>query len=214
MSCVQIQKRGVPCDFCTKENSPYCCPRCKSAFYCSRDHFKSDWKIHKIKCSGYTERQQSLLTDQMFQGNSIFTGLGAINSTVNRMLNSQSELTLFVVKSLFLTGHCIVDNFNGNSLALKILDEVKALHQQGTFKDGELASKVDEHEIGQSNLKKIREDKITWIASKDPTCPATCQHMKAVDKILYLCNKLLPNHHIRNRTDVSFLRKIIICYWL
>lgn len=220
MSCVKTERRGKPCDFCTKKNSPFCCPRCKSAFYCSREHFKSDSKLHKRKCSGYMKNEQTFLANQLCPcvdrnflglGESYFSNEASSSVWANRtMKKGQSELANFVVKSLYSTGRCIVDNFNGNSCALKILEEVKALHQQGTFKDGQLASKLDKTENGVSNHK-IREDIITWVGSKDPRCIAVSQHMTAVDKIIYLCNKLIPNHDLRNRTDVSVLLFCELC---
>ena len=210
---LRIASREEPCDFCTKKDTPFRCPRCKSAFYCSREHLKSDWKLHKRKCSGYNESgNQPAITDRICLRDNGFIGLGANPYSsdpyhVNRIMQkSQSEVADFVVKTLYLTGHCIIDNFNGKSLALKMLEETKALHRQGFLKDGQLASEPNKNGNKALNQKtvKIREDKIAWVDSQDPRCQATAQHMFAVDKLIYMCNKLLPDHDVRVRTKVRF----------
>ena len=205
MSCIKSLNREESCDFCTKKDTPFRCPRCKSTFYCSREHLKSDWKLHKRKCSGYNESgNQPAATDRICLRDNGFIGLEAYpqHSSVPYLLGriirgGQSiELGDFIVNSLYLTGYCIIDNFNGNSLALDILEEVEALHQQGFLKDGQLASKSSQ------NAQKIRGDKTAWIDSKDPRCQATTRHVSTVDGLVYLCNELIPEYDIGNRAKV------------
>ena len=211
MSCIQSSNREAYCDFCTKKDTPFRCPRCKSALYCSREHLKSDWKLHKRKCSGYTESgNQPAITDRICLRDNGFIGLGANPYSsdpyhVNRtMQESQSELADFVVNSLYLTGHCIVDNFNGSCLALEILEEMKSLSKQGCLEGGQLASGAKKN-VDEPSEQKIRGDKIAWVGSEDPNCQATARHVSAVDALIYLCNELIPDHDVRNRTKVSFL---------
>ena len=214
MSCLQAVAGENPCDFCAKKETPFRCPRCKSAFYCCREHLKSDWKLHKRKCTGYTESgNQPAITDRICLRDNGFIGLGANPYSsdpyhVNRtMQESQNELADFVVNSLYLTGHCIVDNFNGNTLAIEILEEMKTLSNHGCLESGQLASGSKKNFVATSD-QKIRGDKIAWIDSGDPECQATARHVSAVDALIYLCNELIPEHDVRNRTKVSVLVNI------
>jgi len=213
MSCLQTTGRGEPCDFCGKKDTPFRCPRCKSALYCSREHLKLDWKLHKRKCSGFTETgNQPAVTDRICLRDNGFIGFGANPYSsdpyhVNRtMQESQTELADFVVNSLYLTGHCIVDHFNGNSLAVDILKEMKTLHKVGSLEDGQLASGSKNVE-NEAPEQKIRGDKIAWVNSKDARCQATSRHVSAVDALIYLCNELIPDYEVRNRT-----KAMVACY--
>ena len=206
MSCLQAVAGENPCDFCAKKETPFRCPRCKSAFYCCREHLKSDWKLHKRKCTGYTESgNQPAITDRIclrdngfmcYEDNLLKGNIPHIFG--RRMIERKNiELSHFVVESLYLTGHCVIDNFNGSNLKTnQILREVKALHEYGALKDGELASSSSST---SNNSHKIRGDKIAWVDSRMSQCEGIAQHISSVDALMDLGNELIPEYDIQNR---------------
>lgn len=44
------------CNVCGQSQNVYRCSRCHSAFYCSKEHQKKHWKLHKIKCHPSLEK--------------------------------------------------------------------------------------------------------------------------------------------------------------
>ena len=44
------------CTSCPKTANLKLCSRCRSVFYCSREHQVSDWKIHKLECKKLARR--------------------------------------------------------------------------------------------------------------------------------------------------------------
>lgn len=51
-NCVKRVLLMGPCAVC-QADAVQCCSKCKSAYYCSRQHQKDDWKRHKGQCLPY-----------------------------------------------------------------------------------------------------------------------------------------------------------------
>lgn len=47
------------CELCGKMENLLICGRCRSSFYCSKEHQKEDWKNHKLICKGPDKAQPS-----------------------------------------------------------------------------------------------------------------------------------------------------------
>lgn len=171
------------CPVCNKQSSGLNrCPYCKRASYCSKEHRKSDLKHHRRSC------QDSVLMH----------GLERRSSDV-ALDNGRLTRAESIVHNLKEKGYCILDNFHGSEFGLSVLEEVKSLHEQGLFKDGEL---VSTNGNGKKD-KKIREDQISWVSGTEQNCQAIARHMTVVDKLIHQCNSLLEDHDIKHRTQVK-----------
>ncbi|XP_067895426.1 egl nine homolog 3 isoform X2 [Heterodontus francisci] len=101
-------------------------------------------------------------------------------------------------------GLCFVDNFLGHKIGDKILQEVVALYQSGSFEDGTLAgqSTSSDKEVtaatGTSN-KTIRGDKIMWVQGTEPGCASIGLLMQRMDKLILHADGKLGHYRIRGR---------------
>lgn len=191
MSCVKSSNRNMLCDLCN-EKAVTRCPYCKTAQYCGAEHRKSDFKLHKKKCMGLP----SVEKEQQFRLN----GYTPMDLLPNRFF----ERAEFVVDTLRKQGYCYLDDFHGEDIALKILSEVKNLHQREKFTDGEL---VSSNGNGSMLNKKIRDDKIAWIDGKEENCQAISHHMTTVNTLIRFCNGLIEEYDIEHRT-----KAMVACY--
>ena len=189
MSCVKSSNRNMLCDLCN-EKAVTRCPYCKTAQYCGAEHRKSDFKLHKKKCMGLP----SVEKEQQFRLN----GYTPMDLLPNRFF----ERAEFVVDTLRKQGYCYLDDFHGEDIALKILSEVKNLHQREKFTDGEL---VSSNGNGSMLNKKIRDDKIAWIDGKEENCQAISHHMTTVNTLIRFCNGLIEEYDIEHRTKVRMI---------
>ncbi|KAG7230059.1 hypothetical protein INR49_009779 [Caranx melampygus] len=109
----------------------------------------------------------------------------------------------YIVPCMNKHGICVVDNFLGVETGLGILDNVKALHKTGRFKDGQLVSQKSD------STKDIRGDKITWIEGMEAGCEKIRFLMSRMDDLIRHCNGKLGNYTINGRTKIlTCLRQI------
>ena len=172
-------QREKQCHFCEqRSDSSFLCPRCKSMSYCSREHRKRDWKLHKRNC----------------------TGKCSISTEPTLSPHLKENLAEYIVRSLQENDFCVIDNFHASSLAFYVLEEVKSLHKGGALADGQLASADG---FGRKD-KKVREDKIVWVSGREPYCQSIARHMLVMDVLMAKCNKLICTNDVRRRTKVNF----------
>lgn len=127
-----------------------------------------------------------------------FTGMNSYN-VMDLVQNSITQQAKSVVETLRDKGYCYIDDFHGDDTARKILSEVKSLHQDHKFTDGEL---VSSNGNGSTLNKKIRDDKIAWIDGKEDNCETISYHMNAVNLLIRHCNALIEEYDIEHRTKV------------
>uniref|UniRef100_A0A8D3AFG0 hypoxia-inducible factor-proline dioxygenase n=1 Tax=Scophthalmus maximus TaxID=52904 RepID=A0A8D3AFG0_SCOMX len=162
------------CELCGKMENLLKCGRCRSSFYCSREHQKQHWKKHKLICKEADKAQPPKAP-------------GSSSSP-------QKLATEYIVPCMNKHGICVVDNFLGTDTGLGILDNVKALHNTGRFTDGQLVSQKSD------STKDIRGDKITWIEGREAGCEKIRFLMGRMDDLVRHCNGKLGNYTINGRT--------------
>lgn len=218
MNCPTKVPSGMRCDLC-EQNVPdkakdrFKCVRCK-AKYCSKEHQKVASKFHHRTCL-VQEPSPSLPTPVAKSLTNIPVAYikentELLDQTTN--LNQNLHIAKYVVDNLNKYGHCILDNFHGDEIAKTILHEVKLLHANGSFKDGQLQSTTGH---GTSN-RKIREDVITWKNGTEEGCDAIAYHMSLTDALLQLCNYFIKENEIEHRSPVRKRKlfnqyKVILC---
>ncbi|KAM7409034.1 hypothetical protein PAMA_002650 [Pampus argenteus] len=224
------------CELCGKMENLLKCGRCRSSFYCSKEHQKQHWKKHKLICKEADKAQQQLPkqmpeqaqeapekcpqkkspeqadsaslpqpTDADIPGVDDTPGVNAPNNTATpngQSSSSPQKLAMeCIVPCMNKHGICVVDNFLGTETGLGILDNVKALHKTGRFKDGQLVSQKSD------STKDIRGDKITWIEGKETGCEKIRFLMSRMDDLIRHCNGKLGNYTINGRT-----KAMVACY--
>ena len=111
------------------------------------------------------------------------------------------SLADYVVKCLSEYGVCVLDRFLGDAKGELILDEVKRLHSEGIFQDGQLVSKTGPKQT-------IRGDQITWVERGDEGKDQTSFLISRLDCLLMACSERFRRIELGGRTKVSILHYI------
>lgn len=211
------------CELCGKMENLLKCGRCRSSFYCSKEHQKQDWKKHKLSCKEADKtqlpKQKPVVQTQPSgrdgedaeitpeKADKDAPGVGDVQgedganetSTTNGQSSAspQKLAAEYIVPCMNKHGICVVDNFLGAEVGQSILENVKALHNTGKFSDGQLVSQKGD------STKDIRGDKITWIEGKEDGCEKIRFLMGRMDDLIRHCNGKLGNYSINGRTKVS-----------
>ncbi|XP_018606495.2 egl nine homolog 1-like isoform X2 [Scleropages formosus] len=254
------------CELCGKMENLLKCGRCRSSFYCSKEHQKQHWKKHKLVCkeADRTDNQQQQQQQQQADeqqsttqaphkgsesegtrtgtaaqsvpepgsaltmkepvvssssaagssrtaagkeagdGVTVSSSSSSSNNTkANGQMRSSSQklATEYIVPCMNKHGICVVDNFLGEEVGLRILENVIALHKTGRFTDGQLVSQRSD------SSKDIRGDKITWVEGREPGCENIGFLMNRMDDLVRHCNGKLGNYKINGRT-----KAMVACY--
>lgn len=215
------------CELCGKMENLLRCGRCRSSFYCSKEHQRQDWKKHKLICrcsaaaaaaaGGEAEASAAaqspspsgeavlLYRDKsnLYPGG-VQAGPGGAALRPNGQTKSlvPQRLALeYIVPCMNKHGICVVDDFLGKELGGLVAEEVRALHHTGRFTDGQLVSQKSD------SSKDIRGDKITWVEGKEPGCQTIRLLMNSMDDLIRHCNGKLGNYKINGRT-----KAMVACY--
>ncbi|XP_036398388.1 egl nine homolog 3 isoform X1 [Megalops cyprinoides] len=122
-------------------------------------------------------------------------------SKEHKRLNSHKLVLQYIVPCMNSYGLCIVDNFLGNKIGDRILQEVIQIQQAGRLQDGELACR----KFGKS--KSIRGDKITWVEGNEPGCENIGFLLTRMDKLITYADGKLGKYKIRGRH-----KAMVACY--
>ena len=114
--------------------------------------------------------------------------------------NKTKSLGDYVVKCLNDYGLCVVDNFLGDEICGKILDEVKGMQDKGLMCDGELVNK-------HTTVKKVRGDKIAWTEKGDPGREFLSVLIQKLDNLIMSCSQRFGRYAIGGRTKVGIIMK-------
>ncbi|XP_037534030.1 egl nine homolog 1 [Nematolebias whitei] len=214
------------CELCGKMENLLKCGRCRSSFYCSKEHQKQDWKKHKLVCKeadnkaallhkqkpGQSEEDKDKTRDTTSPEQPATEAAGdragdaglntpATPNGQTSSLSPQKLATECIVPCMNKHGICVVDTFLGAETGLSVLDNVKALYKTGRFTDGQLVSQKSD------STKDIRGDKITWIEGSEAGCEKIQFLMSRMDDIIRHCNGKLGNYSINGRT-----KAMVACY--
>lgn len=213
------------CELCGKMENLLKCGRCRSSFYCSKEHQKQHWKKHKLICKevekplplkvksepgpppgGDTraqkppEKSPPEPADPAQAAPEVSAGEdGGSPATPNGQVSSSlQKLALeVIVPCMNAHGICVVNGFLGEETGLSVLGDVKALYDTGKFTDGQLVSQKSD------STRDIRGDKIAWIEGREPGCEKIRFLMGRMDDLIRHCNGNLGNYTINGRTKVS-----------
>ncbi|XP_043114609.1 prolyl hydroxylase EGLN2 [Puntigrus tetrazona] len=109
----------------------------------------------------------------------------------------------YIVPCMKFYGICVKDDFLGERLGSRVLEEVETLNHSGKFRGGQLVS--------QKNIpsKNIRGDQIAWVEGNEPGCESIGSLMAHVDEAIMrsAANGQLGNYVINGRT-----KAMVACY--
>lgn len=118
-------------------------------------------------------------------------------SKEHKRLNTHRLVLQYIVPCMNSYGLCIVDNFLGDKLGDRVLQEVRRVHEDGNMQDGQLACQT----LGQT--KAIRGDKIAWVEGIETGCHNIGVLLSRIDKLITFADGKLGSYKIRGRHKVS-----------
>ncbi|XP_026869010.1 egl nine homolog 3 isoform X2 [Electrophorus electricus] len=114
-------------------------------------------------------------------------------SKEHKRLNTHKLVLQYIVPCMNSYGLCIIDNFLGNKVGDRILQEVRCVHEGGKMQDGQLAcQKLDKS-------KAIRGDKIAWVDGTETGCHNIGFLLSRMDKLITFADGKLGSYKIRGR---------------
>ncbi|KAL4641348.1 egl nine 1-like protein [Arapaima gigas] len=219
-----LERERQYCELCGKMENLLKCGRCRSSFYCSKEHQRQDWKKHKrtcreankarpgngtgapgargtegcVTCAGGSADGVNNINNN--SGGSSTSGGGA--KANGRTRSPPQKLAAdYIAPCMNKHGICVLDAFLGDELGMAILSDVEALHRAGRFTDGQLVSQRS------GDSKDIRGDKIVWVEGSEPGCERISFLMSRMDELVRHCNGRLGSYKINGRT-----KAMVACY--
>lgn len=220
------------CELCGKMENLLKCGRCRSSFYCSKEHQKQHWKKHKLICKE-TDRAQLPKQKPEQPGddeaseknrekiNPELADSASLPHTTNTEEPGDEERT-----GEDGSNNPATPNGQTSSSPQKLAMEyiVPCMNKHGicvvdNFLGAEIGLGILEnvkalHKTGKftdgqlvsqksDSTKDIRGDKITWIEGREAGCEKIRFLMSRMDDLIRHCNGKLGNYTINGRTKVS-----------
>nr|XP_002127497.1 egl nine homolog 1 [Ciona intestinalis] len=209
------------CQVCNTPEQLRTCSECRTVWYCSREHQRSDWKVHKTNCKmSVTHRKENtnLIAEKIAEETGRLqigkTKLpnnpqwGAANSVTmetfsnDEITEKDRQMSNNIWKSMQQHGLCMLDKFLPEEQAEQVLSDVTQLYRsKDCFSDGEIVKQG-------SNLgpERVRGDRVKWIDETFQECKAIQFVTRKLDKMVHLCSTL---GHCR---IVSRTKPMVACY--
>ncbi|XP_049456218.1 egl nine homolog 1 isoform X2 [Epinephelus fuscoguttatus] len=217
------------CELCGKMENLLKCGRCRSSFYCSKEHQKQHWKKHKLICK---ETDRAQLPKQKTEQPGDDTTAEKDREKINPELADSASLPH--TTNIEAPGDCESTGEDGSNnpatpngqtssspqkLAMEYI--VPCMNKHGicvvdNFLGAEIGLGILEnvkalHKTGKftdgqlvsqkgDSTKDIRGDKITWIEGREPGCEKIRFLMTRMDDLIRHCNGKLGNYTINGRT--------------
>ncbi|XP_033468934.1 egl nine homolog 1 isoform X1 [Epinephelus lanceolatus] len=224
------------CELCGKMENLLKCGRCRSSFYCSKEHQKQHWKKHKLICK---ETDRAQLPKQKPEQPGDDTTAEKDREKINPELADSASLPH--TTNIEAPGDCESTGEDGSNnpatpngqtssspqkLAMEYI--VPCMNKHGicvvdNFLGAEIGLGILEnvkalHKTGKftdgqlvsqkgDSTKDIRGDKITWIEGREPGCEKIRFLMTRMDDLIRHCNGKLGNYTINGRT-----KAMVACY--
>lgn len=224
-----LERERQYCELCGKMENLMKCGRCRSSFYCSKEHQRQDWKKHKRVCKEADKQQQQPAEESSaVQCN---TSEQSNTSQSNSTVTSPGERMPDFIKSATgpdtkPTADSSKPNGQTRSPPQKLATDyiVPCMNKHGicvvdNFLGDEIGRSIledvralyltggftDGQLVSQrsDSSKDIRGDKITWVEGKEPGCERIAFLMSRMDDLIRHCNGKLGNYRINGRTKVS-----------
>ena len=221
------------CHVCGSTQSLKRCAKCKTIFYCSREHQISDWKNHKVDCkarashvptcdlagvkiSSAKQDEAGKGTDEDQQQQHVADEFD--NSTFDERPYKTCdfekpecyefpELSKHIAKHLKEDGFCVVDGLLSDGELSTIGNEVKTLDKEGRLTMGQLGGGRSSGKNEEKVVNKdIRNDRIMWFQGDetDLTCPAIYELLtEKMDFLVGGLNAHISKKKINGRTKVK-----------
>lgn len=125
-------------------------------------------------------------------------------SKEHKRLNTHKLVLQYIVPCINSYGLCLVDNFLGDRIGERVVQEVKRIHQSGNMQEGQLVSQ----KLNKS--KAIRGDKIAWVDGTDSGCQNIGYLLTRMDKLITCADGKLDRFKIRGRHKVSVVRALYL----
>ncbi|XP_059393730.1 egl nine homolog 1-like [Carassius carassius] len=230
----RLERERQYCELCGKMENLMKCGRCRSSFYCSKEHQRQDWKKHKRMCKEADKQQQTPPADERspVQYN---TSEPSNTSQSNSTVTSSGERTPDFIKSATHSetkpsSDCVKPNVQTRSPPQKLATDyiVPCMNKYGicvidNFLGEEFRLSIledvralyltgdftDGQLVSQrsDSSKDIRGDKITWVEGKEPGCERIAFLMSRMDDVIRHCNGNLGSYRINGRT-----KAMVACY--
>ncbi|XP_061600878.1 egl nine homolog 1 [Cololabis saira] len=222
------------CELCGKMENLLKCGRCRSSFYCSKEHQKQHWKKHKLSCKETDNKAQLKQKPGGDDDNSkpAKEETNRENESPERADPSSTEAEekepedgstspanpatpngqSSMASPQKLAMECIVPCMNkhgicvvDNFLGTDVGVAILA-NVKALYKTGRF---TDGQLVSQKSdsTKDIRGDKITWIEGREPGCEKILFLMNRMDDLVRHCNGKLGNYTINGRT-----KAMVACY--
>lgn len=229
----RLERERQFCELCGKMENLMKCGRCRSSFYCSKEHQRQDWKKHKRVCKEADKQQQPVGEEEEEQPSD--TSKQSSTSQSNSTLTSQDEKMPDFIKSATgsdtkPTPDSSKPNGQTRSPPQKLATDyiVPCMNKHGicvvdNFLGNEVGRSIledvralyltggftDGQLVSQrsDSSKDIRGDKITWVEGKEPGCERIAFLMSRMDDLIRHCNGKLGNYRINGRT-----KAMVACY--
>ncbi|TRY97849.1 hypothetical protein DNTS_009862 [Danionella cerebrum] len=114
-------------------------------------------------------------------------------SKERRRLHTQKLVARYIAPCMNSYGMCIVDNFLGDKVGERVLQEVKRIDQRGIMRDGQLVSQK------QDKNKGIRGDKIAWVSGTESDCQNIGFLLSRMDRLITCADGKMDKFKIRGR---------------
>nr|XP_046257057.1 egl nine homolog 1 isoform X2 [Scatophagus argus] len=224
------------CELCGKMENLLKCGRCRSSFYCSKEHQKQHWKKHKLICKEADKgqlpkqtpplgddkepdkcRDKKLSPEQTDSASSPRTTNTEAHGAGDRAGEDGSNDTATPNGQTSsspqkLATECIVPCMNKHGICV-VDNFLGAETGQGILDNVKALHKTGKFTDGQlvsqksDSTKDIRGDKITWIEGREPGCEKIRFLMSRMDDLIRHCNGKLGNYTINGRT-----KAMVACY--
>ena len=207
------------------------CSKCKSTYYCCRNHQIDHWALHKLECA----KQTSDNTESKTCGNNTVnfqtspTDSNNAETEINQTKCKNGEaavaklclvdprqpqyrdlfsLSKFAKHYLDKDGFCLIDNILPIPKCSAVLQEVETLRAKNLFECGKLAggktSGIESEKVLNAS---IRSDEMFWInGTETDVCPNICDLVQqTMDAIVGGLNAFSNgSFNIEGRTKVHF----------
>ncbi|XP_006812516.1 prolyl hydroxylase EGLN3-like [Saccoglossus kowalevskii] len=185
------------CAVCEKIEDLKRCSRCHVVHYCSREHQKQHWKVHKTSC--VAQISKSVYPVHLQRGSQLDDGqkpelfkderFDARPLKLIRFPKPQKYslgyLAEFAIRNMTQRGFSIIDNFCKKCDPRKILEDVKRLQDTGVFKDGRLSGGRTSGDASKQKTElALRGDKITWLHGNEDEYPHIKLLVDSIDSLV------------------------------
>lgn len=230
----ELEKERQYCELCGKMENLLKCGRCRSSFYCSKEHQKQHWKKHKLICKEVDkaqlpkqkpgkapppppqpgedeapEKSRDEKTPKRADSAALpeTPGVGDRPGDGTATPNGQTSSS-----SQKLATEYIVPCMNKHGICV-VDNFVGTDTGLGILENVKALHKTGKFTDGQlvsqksDSTKDIRGDKITWIEGREAGCEKILFLMSRMDDLIRHCNGKLGNYSINGRT-----KAMVACY--